>query len=82
MIWSLYAMLGQNMWWKDHPKLDFDDEAWEILLESAKEHGINQIVLDVGEGVQYKTHPELSREGAWSYERVHAEVKRCRDLGI
>ena len=82
MIWSLYAMLGQNMWFEEHPKLDFDEEAWDILLDSAAKNGINQIVLDLGEGVRYESHPELAREGAWSPDRVRAEVRRCREMGI
>ena len=75
-------MLGQNMWWRDNPKLNFDDDAWDAILESCHKNGLNQIVLDVGEGLQYKGYPELTREGAWSYERTLAEVKRCRELGI
>lgn len=82
MIWSLYAMLGQNMWWQDSPKLRFQEEAWDALLVSAAESGINQIVLDLGEGVCYDSHPELAREGAWSTMRVRAEVQRCRAMGI
>ncbi len=82
MIWSLYAMLGQNMWWKDNPKLSFDDKAWDEVLESCHKNGLNQIVLDVGEGFQYQRHPELAREGAWSKERALSEVRRCREMGI
>jgi len=82
MIWSIYAMLGQNMWWVDNPKLSFEDEAWDALVAHAAEKGLNQIVLDIGEGLQYATHPELSREGAWTKERAKKEVKRCAELGI
>ncbi len=82
MIWSLYAMLGRNMWWVDNPELDFEDEAWDSILESCQKNGLNQIVLDVGEGLQYKCRPELSRKGAWSHERARAEVIRCREMGI
>ena len=82
MIWSLYVELGQNMWFREDPKLDFEDAAWDILLENAVKYGINQIVLDLGEGVQYKSHPELAKEGAWSCDRVRAELERCRKLGI
>ncbi len=82
MIWSLYAMLGRNMWWVDNPKLDFEDAAWDAILESCQKNGLNQIVLDVGEGLQYKCRPELAREGAWSHERAKAEVARCREMGI
>ena len=38
MIWSLYAMLGRNMWWVDNPKLDFEDEAWDKILEACHKH--------------------------------------------
>lgn len=82
MIWSLFVQLGQNMWWRDHEEVDFDDKAWEEILESCKAHGLNQIVLDVGEALEYKNYPEITRKGAWSYERCAAEVKRCADMGI
>ncbi len=82
MIWSLYAMLGQNMWFHEDSKLDFEDAAWELLLEHAVTYGINQIVLDLGEGVRYESHPELAKEGAWSPSRVRSAVQRCRTLGI
>ncbi len=82
MIWSLYAMLGQNMWWTDNPELDFDDEAWDKLLDAAHKNGFNQIVLDIGEGIEFASHPELAKKGAWTRSRVRKEIKRCRDLGI
>ena len=69
-------MLGRNMWWKDNPKLDFEDEAWDAILESCQKNGLNQIVLDVGEGLQYKSHPELAREGAWTSScRIHRAMR-------
>lgn len=82
MIWALFVQLGQNMWWKEHSELDFDNEAWEEVISSAKENGINQIIIDVGEGYEYKSHPELTKKRAWSYDRVKAELKRCREAGI
>lgn len=82
MIWSLYANLGNNMWYKEDKEVNFSDEAWEKMVETAVETGINQIVLDLGEGVQYGSHPELAYPGAWSRQRVHKEVRRLRNLGI
>ena len=82
MIWAVFVKLGRNMLWVDNPKLDFEDKAWDAILESCKKNGLNQIVLGIGEGLQYKSHPELAREGAWSYERAKAEVARCREMGI
>ena len=76
MILSLFAQLGHNMWWKDYDKVNFDEDAWTHILDSAEKNGINQIILDIGEGIKYDCYPELSRSGAWSHDRVRAEVER------
>lgn len=75
-------MLGTNMWYHENDRVLFDDEAWDKIVAAAAENGINQIVLDLGEGVRYASHPELARPGAWTRQRVHREVKRLRALGI
>ncbi len=82
MILSLFASLGINMWWEACTTLQFEEEAWKKIVDAAEENGFNQIVLDLGEGVQYKSHPELSVEGAWSAERVREEVLSLRARGI
>lgn len=82
MIWSLYATLGFNMWYTELPTVPFEDEAWKILVDKAVENGFNQIVLDLGEGVRYGSHPELAHPGAWTRERVREEVKALRERGI
>ena len=82
MFYSLYVELGQNMWFEEFPKMDFEDSAWERVLDMCNQYGINQIVLDLGEGVVYKSHPELAKEGAWTHDRVRAELARCRERGI
>ena len=70
MIWSLYAALGYNMWFSEYQEVPFEDEAWERIIRKAVENGFNQIVLDLGEGVRYGSHPELAKPGAWNSERV------------
>ena len=82
MIWSLYVMLGYNMWWTEDLELRFEEEAWEKIIETAEKNGFNNIVLDLGEGIHYGSHPELAKPGAWSRERVREEVKRLREKGI
>lgn len=82
MIWSIYLMLGVNMWWEEHQVLPFDDEAWEIIIEEMKKQGLNTIVLDLAEGIQYKSHPELAKTGAWDYDRVKYEIARLKKMGI
>ena len=82
MIWSLYATLGYNMWPTEHKTVPFEDEAWEKIIDKAVETGFNQIVLDLGEGVCYGSHPELANPGAWTRTRVREEVKKLREKGI
>ncbi len=82
MIWALYAELGQNMWFNESQKLEFDEGSWQKLVDAAVENGFNTIVLDLGEGVRYGSHPELAKEGAWTRERVREEVRALRERGI
>lgn len=82
MIWSFYVTLGRNMWYTKYDKICFDDEAWETVIDEAEKAGINMIALDLGEGVHYATHPELSAPDAWTRERVRDEVKRLKERGI
>ena len=82
MIWSFYIALGYNMWYTENQQVIFDDESWEKVIDEATKAGINMIALDLGEGVQYATHPELANPGAWTRERVRDEVKKLREKGI
>ncbi len=85
MIWSAYATLGNNMWTErtmDKEYLSFQDEAWDAFLAEAQRTGINMIFLDLGEGVQWLTHPEISIKGAWNRARIKKEVLRLREMGI
>lgn len=82
MIWSLYANLGYNMWFTKYDKLQFEDEAWKIVVDKAVENGFNQIVLDLGEGLHYGSHPELAVPDAWTRERLREELVALRERGI
>lgn len=80
--WTLMVQLSRNQWEKVYPALDFEEEMWDWILEEAHKNGFNHILLDVGDGIQYSSHPEISTQNAWSHRRVHKELARCRELGI
>lgn len=61
---------------------NFDEEMWDYVLEQCPQYDVNTILLDVGDGVQYASRPEISVKNAWSAERVHKELERCKALGI
>jgi len=94
---SLYAYLvhlSYNMWadrdapeWKlDHvsarPYLRFDDTLWDDILTKMAQEGLNAVVIDLGDGVAYRTHPEIAVQGAWSVDRLRKELDKVRGMGI
>lgn len=97
-IWSTLVHLGTNLWyeegnfrgqdemrvWKSpaSPDIRFDRTVWEEYLTYIKKNGINTIILDVAEALQYKSHPEIACRGAWTHEEMTAEITRLRDMGI
>ena len=82
MLWCLYAELGVKPWSDDNPAIRFEDEAWDKIIEEARKEGINTVLLELGEGVKFASHPELARAGAWSRSRVRSEVVRLKKMGI
>ena len=83
-MWTLMVYLSANQWTVVHPDLNetFTEEMWDWILENCQKQGINHILLDVGDGIEYHSHPELSIKNAWSHARVHKEIARCKELGI
>ncbi len=94
MIWGNLLHLGFNMWgdW-DKPELRanyttpsdtlrFDSDLWDEIIDRMVEKGMNLVVIDLGEGVVYDSHPELAVEGSWSPARLTEELEKLRAKGI
>ena len=97
-IWSVLVHFGTNLWyeegnthgqdedklWKSpaSPDIRFDRTVWDEYLSHIKKSGVNTIVLDVAEALQYKSHPEISTQGAWTHDEMKAEISKLRDMGI
>lgn len=64
----------------DH--LRFDETSWHGLTQRMHEAGMNMVVIDLGEALQYQSHPELSVKGSWPIDKFRAELTRLRSLGI
>ena len=96
MIWAHLLHLSYNMWIDREatelegygriiigsPKLRFDKSMWDDLLPRMADNGVNMLVIDLGDAVQYKSHPEIAVEGAWSIEQLKDELAKLRALGI
>lgn len=64
----------------DH--LRFDEQVWQVLTARMQAAGMNQVVIDLGEALQYESHPELAVKGSWPIERFRKELARLRAMGI
>ncbi len=96
--WGYLIHLGYNMWedcgpeHRVHPdeKIDYPprtklrckEEVWDYIIEKLPEYGINLLVIDIGEGIKYESHPEIAINGSWSIEKFKKKLKRIRELGI
>lgn len=84
--------LSYNMW-EEHdaktervrkasPVLRFDEALWSELLPRMRDAGFNAVVLDLGDGIRYQSHPEIAVQGAWEPQRLVDEVGRLREYGL
>ena len=94
MIWGNLLHLGTNMWcdWDApelkgedsvyRPELRFDRSLWDDLLKKMQQAGLSLVVIDLGDGVKYESHPEIAVKGAWSTTDLRGELRRLRSLGL
>lgn len=64
----------------DH--LRFDESVWQVLTGRMKAAGMNLVVIDLGEALQYDSHPELAVKGSWTIARFRKELARLRAMGL
>ena len=64
------------------PFLTFDNPTWDALLKEMAAVGMNMVVIDLGDAVQYESHPEIAVKNAWSKEKLRSELAKMRKLGL
>ena len=79
---GIHGQKGWNDYVDTSYKLRFDEDYWKEMTLQLKEAGCNTILLDLGEGVRYESHPELAVEGSLSKEKLSAELNRLRNEGF
>ena len=98
MIWGFLIQLGHNMWREtplvgDTPEKDkehlyahdrnrTDVAMWNEITEYYARKGANLVLIDLGEGLAYPSHPELAVKGSWSPARMREEIARLKGLGL
>jgi len=93
-MWAYLIHLSYNMWadWKNpetkspynaaQPYLRCDESLWDDLMPRMRDAGINTVLVDVGDGVQFKSHPEIAVMRAWSWEKLQGKLEKIRALGM
>ena len=95
-MWAVLVHLGNNMWNEEgntrgrendpcavaSPVLRYDQKLYDEYTEYLRTIGANTIIIDIGEGMQYETHPEISVEGAWSKDKMRKEIDRLQKMGF
>lgn len=81
---AILVHLGENMWgdMRAQKEMHFDREVWNNIVDKCLKEGLDTIVLDLGEGVVYPSHPEIAIPGAWTAEETKREVARLKSLGL
>lgn len=81
--YNCVTCLEANEWaFSYRPFLTFDNSTWDALLKEMAVAGINMVVIDLGDAVQYESHPEIAVKNAWTPERLRKELAKIRKLGI
>lgn len=91
MMWAFFIKLSTNMWGDEgcnyryapfFPEMVTDDDVWREVVDFLPSQGFNTVVIDVGDGIQYESHPEISIPGAWSKDKLKKELERMRSMGL
>jgi len=64
------------------PDMRFDFSLWRSYLDDMKHSGVNAIILDVGDALVYKSHPEIAVKGAFIYDELKAELDYMNSCGF
>lgn len=86
-MWTILLHLGSNMWSRPgmpgyHKSMLCDKKTWVEITSFLPKAGINTLLIDMGEGVFLKSHPEMAIEGTWSQEEFKEDLARLRELGL
>ena len=90
-MWAYLIHLSTNMWGDPgshfklkpyYPEFHTDEAVWRKVIDFLPEQGFNMLLIDVGDAVQYATHPEIAVRGAWSREKLKSELDYIRSKGL
>ena len=59
-----------------------DVAVWDETVKYISDNKFNLLLLDVGDGIKYESHPEISAPDAWDKDFLKKKLDEIRALGI
>ena len=96
-MWGCLLHLSFNMWEEYRitdtqdenlkirgylPDIQLSESLWNDALNKMADVEMNMVIIDLGDAIQYKSHPEIAVNNAWSATRLRNELAKCRKLGL
>ncbi len=94
MIWAYMLYLGDHMWEDEtsepnmylpkpyREEMRTDVHAWDAVISFLAERKYNMVLVDVGDGIKFDSHPEISAPNAWEKDFVKKKLDEMRALGL
>ena len=95
MIFAFFLQLSNHMWldqYSDRPEWsrqdpwtpfnNVDESVFDRTVDFIAERGFNMLVIDLGDGVRYRSHPEIAAPDAWEPDRLRRKLNSLRARGI
>src|SRR5207248_9916350 len=80
-MWGDWDRPGAGKYWAAKPYLRFDESLWNELLELMHKHKMNMVVIDLGDGIEYQSHPEIAVKNAWPRDKLKGELTKLPQKG-
>lgn len=98
MIWGYMLYLSNHMWADESSKpswytppynasmyqddINTEIETWDKIVPFLAERQYNLVLIDVGDGIKYESHPEVSAPNAWNKDFLRKKLNEMRALGL
>lgn len=93
--WGFMLYLSNHMWSDEstlprgkylpkpyNDEIDTEVEAWDDAIKYLSEHKYNLVLIDVGDGIKYESHPEISAPNAWDKDFLKNKLDEIRAQGM
>ncbi len=95
LLWGYMLYLSDHMWadelspnknWylpdRYSDAISTEPEAWDDIIAFLAERQYNMVLIDVGDGIKFDSHPEVSAPNAWEKDFLKKKLDEMRARGI